>query len=227
MEQAATCKTLKQSNIEAAQAAQGEAEHLFGAIQRQARFNPALTAQKPAHIGARLSFVPAGFRLIREPFSLVPEPLRFIADKSSLISRPVRFVAGKSSFRAQSLSFALGPLHFRVARLSFVPAGFRLILEPFSLMPEPLRFIADKSSLMAHPVRFVAGRISMPRYPFNLSRGNDRQLRESVGALARDWYQTADRIAASYRPFTTICGAGSLNPVLRSPSDLRASSVHF
>jgi hypothetical protein len=112
--------------------------------------------------------------------------------------------------------------HVLPSNLKIEPFHFKIQL--FSLMTEPLRLIAHKSSLIARPVRFVAGRISMPRYPFNLSRGNDRQLRESVGGLARDRYQTPDRIAAAYRPFATICGAGLLNPVLRWPSDLSAYS---
>jgi len=33
---------------------------------------------------ARLCYVPAGLRLIREPFSVMPEPVRFIANKCSL-----------------------------------------------------------------------------------------------------------------------------------------------
>ena len=46
---------------------------------------------------ARLCYVPAGLRLIREPFSVMPEPVRFIANKCSLMVRPVCFVAGKFS----------------------------------------------------------------------------------------------------------------------------------
>jgi hypothetical protein len=49
---------------------------------------------------ARLCYVPAGFRLILEPFSLMREQVRFIAHKSSFMARPVRFVTGKSSSEA-------------------------------------------------------------------------------------------------------------------------------
>jgi len=55
-------------------------------------------ALRVPHFGvARLCYVPAGFRLIREPFNLMPQPLRFIANRSSLMARPVRFVAGRFS----------------------------------------------------------------------------------------------------------------------------------